>query len=411
MMNRLIKFLKTRFLNRQIIALVIFAILFIILILRLFVLQVVLGHQYKDDFNLKIQKKININSTRGNIYDCNGNLLAYDKLSYDIKIEDDGTFDYLTNNEKNNKLNKIIVDTIDIIIKNKDEIIDDFGIILNSNNEFVFDNMSTIQRRRFIADVYGLANITDLSHKQMEQSANDIIKYLCSEERYNINREDYSNDMLLKLINVRYAMTLNSYTKYIDTIIAKNVNTTTVASISERLNELRGVSVIDSSLRCYNESKYVSSIIGYVGQISTDEYKHLSKQDKDKYSINDTIGKAGLEKELNSTLSGKKGSKTIYIDSLGNIIKTTNQKDPSSGNDLYLSIDLELQQTAYDMIERELTGILLPRIINVIEYDPSNEKETSDIKVPISDIYAAFFTNSLLNIDQIPLATEETTSS
>ena len=58
-----------------------------ILIYRCFGLQIIQGQQYLDDFVLEIEKTRDIASTRGNIYDRNGNVLAYNELAYSVKIE------------------------------------------------------------------------------------------------------------------------------------------------------------------------------------------------------------------------------------------------------------------------------------------------------------------------------------
>ncbi len=69
-----------------------------------------------------------------------------------------------------------------------------------------------------------------------------------------------------KLVNIRYAISLNKYRKYIATTIATNVSDTTVAEIMENQGELTGVSIEESSIRQYNNSKYFASIIGYTGR-------------------------------------------------------------------------------------------------------------------------------------------------
>ena len=58
------------------------------LVYRLFDLQIVNGEDYLNNFRLKIVRERSLPSTRGNIYDCNGNLLAYNELAYNITIED-----------------------------------------------------------------------------------------------------------------------------------------------------------------------------------------------------------------------------------------------------------------------------------------------------------------------------------
>ncbi|WP_254555138.1 hypothetical protein, partial [Salmonella enterica] len=85
---------------------------------------------------------------------------------------------------------------------------------------FVAD--SETQKLRFIADVYGKKTIDELDKKQKNQSAQDIIEYLCTDKiyGYGIDQSKMSKEDVLKLVNVRYAISLNSYQKYIATTIA-----------------------------------------------------------------------------------------------------------------------------------------------------------------------------------------------
>ena len=85
-----------------------------------------------DNFKLKIRKERSIASTRGNIYDRNGELLAYNELAYNVTIEDV----YESGNEKNQKLNTTIRKLIQIIEKNGDKIISDFNIVLDKDGSF-----------------------------------------------------------------------------------------------------------------------------------------------------------------------------------------------------------------------------------------------------------------------------------
>lgn len=199
-------------------------------------------------------------------------------------------------------------ESYNIVESNGDSVINDFGIILDANSEYSFVAESDTQRLRFIADVYGKKTIDELSDKQKSQSAADIMHYLCTDKTYGygINEKKLDKTMILKLVNVRYAMSLNSYQKYISTTIASDVSDQTVADIMENSDSLQGVNIEEESLRRYTDSKCFSNVIGYTGQISTDEYDALSKEDQETYSKTDTVGKSGLEKVLDSTLRGKR---------------------------------------------------------------------------------------------------------
>ena len=76
------------FKTRVFVVMTVFCILSVILVGRLFKLQIVNGQQYLDDYKLQIQKTRTIQGTRGNIYDRNGKLLAYNELAYSVTIED-----------------------------------------------------------------------------------------------------------------------------------------------------------------------------------------------------------------------------------------------------------------------------------------------------------------------------------
>ena len=85
----------------------------VILVKRCFELQIVHGQEYLDEFILKTQKTRDISSARGNIYDRNGNLLAYNELAYSVKLEDV----YESGSQKNANLNATIYKLIQMLEK------------------------------------------------------------------------------------------------------------------------------------------------------------------------------------------------------------------------------------------------------------------------------------------------------
>ena len=338
--------------SRVFIVIIIFCVTSAILVQRVFYLQIVKGQEYFDNYKLQIQKTKEVEGTRGNIYDRNGKLLAYNELAYSVTIEDNGEYD--TKKQKNKELNKIVTKVIDIVEKNNDTVINDFGIILDKDNNYIFVAESKTQRLRFIADVYGKKTIDELTKTQKNQTAEEIIDYLCTDQvyGYGIDQKKTEKEDVLKLVNVRYAISLNSYQKYIATTIAKDVSEETVADIMENMDSLQGVDIQEESFRRYNNSKCFANIIGYTGQISVEEYDALSKEEKEEYDKTDTVGKAGLEKTMDSTLKGTKGEVKLYVNNVGKIIETVEVSKPKAGNDLYLSIDADLQVAAYNILEQ-----------------------------------------------------------
>lgn len=370
-----------------------------ILIIRLFVLQILKGEQYQANYDLKVEKTESVSAARGSIYDRNGEQLAYNKLAYDITIEDSGSYD--STKDKNKKLNKEIATIIKHIEKNGDKIDNNFGIIRNANGKYEFTNSPGISLQRFRADIFGHASIDDLKYNsklkidEANATPDEIMTYLMSDKRYHIS-EDYSEELRYKICIVRYNIAQNSFQKYIATTIASDVSFSSVAYIKENMNELTGVDIKETSVRYYVDSEYFAHLVGYVGTISTEEYAKEHKKNKS-VELTDVVGKSGIEQYMNSQLSGKKGKETVYVDHVGNLLQVADHKDSVPGNDVYLSIDKNLQIATYKALEKEIASILYSKIANIKTYEPTSDEK--DIVIPIYDVYFSLINNNLINID------------
>ena len=144
-----------------------------------------------------------------------------------------------------------------------------------------------------------------------------------------------------------------SFQKYLSTVIADDVNENTVAAIKENSDTLQGVGIEVNTLRQYNDSAYFAHIIGYTGNASPEDLAELASSEHD-YNGADMVGKSGIEKYMNNYLSGTKGVETLYVDSVGNTIAEGDYTPAVSGNDVYLSIDMDLQKAAYILLEQEI---------------------------------------------------------
>ena len=400
--ENIIKFITSR---AVIVSFVLFS-LACIMIYRLFSLQIINGEYYLDSFKLRIKKEKTIAAARGNIYDRNGNLLAYNELANSVTIEDV----YKSGSGKNAAINTTLNTLIDIIEGNGDTVDQDFGIILNDNNEFEF-NVSGNSLNRFLADVYGHSSVNDLKYEEKTKTATEVVDDLCKsfgigeyetpgQSSSFVTRKGYTNDRALKVLNVRYNMNANSYQKYIDTTVASDVSDQTVADVMENAYTLEGVSIEESTARKYVDSIYFSQVLGYTGKISEDELAEL-QQINPSYGLNDTVGKSGIEQSMESVLQGTKGSETVYVDNTGQVIETSNYVDSVAGNDVYLTIDKDLTEACYNIIEQSLAGILVSKIQNVKTYTYTETSSSSNIVIPIYDVYFAMFDNDVIDIPHL----------
>lgn len=383
-----------------------------VIIERIFDLQIVHGEEYLDSFETKIMKERTISGSRGCIYDRNGNLLAYNELAHSVTIEDV----YENSKMKNYNLNSTIATLIQMLEKNGDTTVRDFKIDLDDNGRYAFTVEDT-QLLRFLADVYGCLSIDDLKEQERTATAEEVVEYLCGWSRFRIGEytsEDtkdtfipgngYTKEEVLKILTIRYDMNTNSFQKYIATTVATDVSEETVAVIMENCNELEGVSIVEDTVRKYVDSIYFAPIIGYTGKVDQEELKELQTTNS-AYDLNDTVGKLGIEKSMESWLQGKKGSETVFVNNVGKVIETSNYVEPAAGNDIYLTLDKDLQIACYKILEEKLAGILYSNIINTKEFNTENVT-SSKIKIPIYDVYFALINNNIIDLSHF----EETTA-
>lgn len=135
---------------------------------------------------------------------------------------------------------------------------------------------------------------------------------------------------------------------YID--IVEDIDKELATFIKEHSDEFPGVIVKAVPLRNYPNGDVSSHILGYVGQITLEELQ----QEKFKYGYHpgDVVGKAGVELYYESFLSGQSGSKTVEVDPTGNIVRELGKVKPIPGNNLYLTIDINLQRKAEEVLKK-----------------------------------------------------------
>lgn len=384
-------FLKKFFSSRLFVLAAVFIVFFGIILARIFTLQVVNGKSYQENFSLKIQMKQPINAARGNIYDKNGKLLAYNELAYSISINDSTT--YSSTKEKNKAVNAELAEILTVLKNNGETLNNDFKIDRKKDGTYSF-NVSGSSLNRFRADVFGKSSADDLEYDkdtgidEANATAEQIMEYLMGKDNFGISSK-YDGDLAYRIVVVRYAMLGNRFARYKEVKIATDVSDKTVAYVNEHMNTLSGISVNEDMIRKYNYSEYFSSIIGYTGPISESEYTALHKKNKD-YTQNDTVGKAGLEQYYETYLRGKNGEQKFYIDNVGRISEIISSTDSVAGDDLYLSIDADLQKATYLALQNEIAAIVYSNI-------KSGE-------IPINDVYTALIGNSVINTEHFSKA-------
>ena len=405
----------------------VFIVLVGVLVNRLFSLQIINGESYVKDLSSSIQKDMSVAATRGRIFDKNGVLLAYNDLAYAVRISDSGKYE--DNDTKNRLLNTSIDKTLTIIEEKGDSYSNDFPIVY-SNGMYEY-NIKDNELLRFLRDIYGKRSISELSDEQRNVSAGELFKQLCDRYGVAVAGDDYINDggamaatiKLLKeqgmnpvadgfsvehalmIVNLRRYMSANSYNRYISFTIANEVSDETVAAILENSDELTGVTVDEQYIRRYVDSIYVSQILGYTGTVSSSELETLD----DSYDSNDVVGKSGIEKSMESELAGTKGTRKVYVDTVGRITEVLDEQDSSAGNDVYLTIDINLQKKIYNALEDKIIQILLTYMRNGdTKYSYNSNGSVDTVYILAKEVYFALIDNNIVSIKHIASQSTDT---
>lgn len=410
------KLIKKIQLKRTTVLLMVFVLMAFILIRQIFDLQIIQGENYISEFQSRTTKTRVLKSTRGNIYDRNGTLVASNVLSYSLTFEDNGSYE--TTRQKNLTLNGVAYKVLKILAENGDSLSHDFHIELDENGNYAFDVDEGFTLNRFRADVYGHALIDDLTEEEASATAEEMVDYLSGSDGFSIvlygedaytpeELEQYglpqelTKQEILDIAIMRYELNTNSFQRYMTVTIATNVSESTVAAVMENQDELQGIDVLEDSVRQYVDDESMGPILGYTGRASAEELETLKEQNPD-YSNDAIVGKAGIEQYMELDLQGTDGQETVTVDNLGKVLSIDEDTtiEPKAGNNVYLTIDSDWQAAIYQILKQRVAGILLNRIEAVKEFDYEGVQDAAQIVIPIYDVYNALVSNSVIDIER-----------
>ena len=372
------------------------------LVARLFQLQIVEGETYQENYIQKTETGITLYGTRGTIYDRNGYPLAEDKLAYVVTFTDTGYY------KDGYQKNVMLLDLIHLLNRNGETIVTNVPIVLNDQNMYEYTSISETRRLRFLRDVFGYSSIEKMQDSAKDPSgktAEEVVGMLISrygigeyskyddreEETYEVSKAD-----ALQLINIRYDMAMNSYQKYIPITVSSNVSMETVTEVKENAASFKGVDIQEESIRVYNDSIPFAHITGYTGSVQEEQLKELQEKDPD-YEEGDIVGQTGIESTMEDVLHASKGSQKMYVDSQGRILEVVEKTDPKAGNNVYLTLDRDLQVAVYRQIERTLAAILVDRIVEG-DVVITPETKSANFRIPVKDAYFQLINNNVLSI-------------
>lgn len=329
---------RTHFLRSMLIV-GIFCLICVIYLGRLFYIQI---SGRENSYNTgTTTRTVTMQAVRGEIYDRNGNALVTNRYTYDL------TLSYSTLAASGLKRsNETCLILTEALKKNGEE-------EKHIEKYFPFEGTYpyyTLTQEAADADsipYYRLQKVLKAIGLKSDAKIADIVKYYTS--TYDLLATDsnetriFDDDEVDRLIRLRYDMDAQSFKSAGEYTFAENVGLELMTYVKE--SALSGVTFQVNVERVYNYPGYASHILGTIGPIYSEEWDYYNEQG---YQMSAVVGKSGCEFAFEKYLRGTDGELRIEEDSTGNIVNVTVVKEPVAGNDVYLTIDIDLQIAAED---------------------------------------------------------------
>ncbi len=277
-------------------------------------------------------RTVTVSGLRGEIYDRNGKLLVGNSSSHDL-IYEYGAMPY-----SRAEINAELLTILDAAEQtgNADKLCRDFfpieGIYPNVHYASAMSDTASQEYHYFCRVVKSEGLDADIT-------AAELAEYYI--DRLELYEDTYSSAQRMSLMRMWYEMDRIGFGAWQSYTIAENVSDELVTYINEA--GLLGVTFTTVSERVYYYPGVASHILGRVGKISAANAEYYTSLG---YPLDAYVGVEGCELAFESILHGQDGTRVIEYDDGGNIIAEYYEAEPISGDDVYLTIDIDLQIAA-----------------------------------------------------------------
>lgn len=176
------------------------------------------------------------------------------------------------------------------------------------------------------------------------------------------------------------------YSPFLPMPIKEDVDEPTAFALLERVEDFPGVEILTESRRVYPYSPHATHVVGYMGAITAEQ---LDDRLDEGYNRNERVGQFGIELELEQVLHGSWGYKKVEVDAANRPIRTLEEVPPVNGFDVQLTIDLDVQQYAEQILETTLLARRTQLAPNPIVRKPDQSLRKMDPSRPDTVPYKA----------------------
>ncbi|MBU5625784.1 penicillin-binding protein A [Oscillibacter sp. MSJ-2] len=324
--------------------------------------QIVHGQDYLEQSVRTITQRETVEASRGILTDRNGKTLVSNRLSYTL------TFDSSLLDKGENEA-EAIWNLIQLCQRYGVEWVENLPITAQAPFAFALDGLDSTQSSRFIKYLQAnkwIADSLPASYRAEEMTRQEQLSAYLKESGLSADTllagmrtvlgvpASYSDSQARSVMGVQYELAVRKLVNTSAYIFAVDVSTEMISEITD--GDYPGVKVGSSSVRDY-QTDAAAHILGFVGRME-DEYEEL----KDKgYSLDDLVGKSGVELAFEEYLHGTDGTRVVSKNSEGKTTSELYTKAPQPGSTVSLTIDLPFQEavetalakTVGDMTEKD----------------------------------------------------------
>ncbi|MBQ2754707.1 MAG: penicillin-binding protein 2 [Clostridia bacterium] len=311
--------------------------LFIVIVVKLFDLQIIKADYYGQQADNRLMRNVSISAPRGDILDRHGRPIVTSKEGFSVVLYKE----YI----KDEDLDELILRIIDVLEQNGEKYFDTLPISKTEPFFFEFPGKSGEQYYNAINEF--------LEENDIPKGTDAKLTLRALKEHYKI-KDGYSANTVRKLVGVRYEMEQRLFNRSNPYTFASDVSINVVTEIKEKHQDFIGVDIFTQFMRSYPYGNLASHLLGRVGIIYQDEYEQLKGQD---YGMNDIIGKDGIEKYMEKYLKGKDGVSSVVQNIDGKTSGVLETVSPTPGNNVFLTIDLKLQQVLEKSLKDTINNI------------------------------------------------------
>ena len=163
---------------------------------------------------------------------------------------------------------------------------------------------------------------------------------------------DLINKSNIENINQR----INKNLQFKSIVLKRNLSETEVAVFANNRINFKGIDIKSRLSRHYPQGEIFSHALGYVGSISAGDY---SRFDPSFYTGKEQIGKTSIERNYEAYLRGKPGNQKLLVIVRGRIMESIGDNPFLPGNNLILTIDSALQETAYKAMGNQKGAVVI----------------------------------------------------